>query len=172
MDLAQLANLGEFIGGGAVLVTLAYLAVQVRQGNANTRAGARQALIETWQRTMFALGQDRELLRIGGEGFVDFESLPDDEKSQFVFLMSQYIGNLYNGILLREQGLLDQKTLDTIGGLVASATLTKGGAVWWRSAPIPDEVRDYVKDYLARFGDGVPSTAEQFPYWVKRWDTA
>jgi hypothetical protein len=35
MDLTQLANLGEFIGGVAVLVTLVYLALQVRQ---NTRA--------------------------------------------------------------------------------------------------------------------------------------
>ncbi len=32
MDLTQLANLGEFIGGVAVLVTLVYLAAQVRQG--------------------------------------------------------------------------------------------------------------------------------------------
>jgi hypothetical protein len=31
MDLTQLANLGEFIGGVAVLVTLIYLATQVRQ---------------------------------------------------------------------------------------------------------------------------------------------
>ena len=33
MDLAQLANLGEFIGGVAVLVTLIYLAVQVRHNS-------------------------------------------------------------------------------------------------------------------------------------------
>ena len=31
MDLTQLANLGEFIGGVAVLVTLIYLAVQFGQ---------------------------------------------------------------------------------------------------------------------------------------------
>ena len=30
MDLTQLANVGEFIGGVAVLVTLIYLAVQLR----------------------------------------------------------------------------------------------------------------------------------------------
>ena len=35
MELAQLAQLGEFVGGIAVLVTLVYLAVQVRQ---NTNA--------------------------------------------------------------------------------------------------------------------------------------
>ena len=35
MTLTQLANIGEFVGGVAVLVTLVYLAVQVR---ANSRA--------------------------------------------------------------------------------------------------------------------------------------
>ena len=39
MDLTQLANLGEFIGGVAVLVTLVYLAVQVRQGEVAAQAG-------------------------------------------------------------------------------------------------------------------------------------
>lgn len=38
MDLTQLANLGEFVGGVAVLVTLVYLALQVRQGTQNTNA--------------------------------------------------------------------------------------------------------------------------------------
>ena len=37
MDLTQLANLGEFIGGVAVLVTLVYLARQVNQGNRLTK---------------------------------------------------------------------------------------------------------------------------------------
>ena len=40
MDLTQLANLGEFIGGVAVLVTLVYVAVQVRQGAVAQRAAA------------------------------------------------------------------------------------------------------------------------------------
>ena len=35
MDLTQLANLGEFIGGLAVLVTLVYLTFQIKQ---NTNA--------------------------------------------------------------------------------------------------------------------------------------
>ena len=37
MDFPQLANLGEFIGGVAVPVTLAYLAIQVRAGNTFAR---------------------------------------------------------------------------------------------------------------------------------------
>ena len=48
MDLAQLANLGEFIGGVAVLVTLVYLAVQVRQGNDLAEADSAYKVVNTW----------------------------------------------------------------------------------------------------------------------------
>ncbi len=144
--------------------------MQVRQTNANSRAAARQTLIDTWQRTMFSLGQDRELLRVGGEGFWDFEALSDADKSQFVFLMSQFLGNVYNGVLLHEEGLLDQKTLDYIGGLVASSTLTPGGAVWWRQFPVPPEVRAFVSDFLERRGNTVEPISEQFPFFVTRWE--
>ena len=48
MDLTQLANLGEFIGGVAVLVTLVYLAAQVRQSNELARADAIHNAVNTW----------------------------------------------------------------------------------------------------------------------------
>ncbi len=64
MDLTQLANLGEFIGGVAVLVTLVYLARQVRQG---TRA-AQQAAYNSDSRQLQDLGvavaQNKSFARI------------------------------------------------------------------------------------------------------------
>ena len=48
MDLTQLANLGEFIGGVAVLVTLIYLALQVRQTNLLAKADANQKSTTTF----------------------------------------------------------------------------------------------------------------------------
>ena len=45
MDLTQLADLGELIGGIAVLVTLIYLAAQVRQNTKSTRYLATQSLV-------------------------------------------------------------------------------------------------------------------------------
>ena len=44
MDLAQLANLGEFIGGIAVVATLIYLAVQLRENTRITSAQLRQEI--------------------------------------------------------------------------------------------------------------------------------
>ena len=49
MDLAQLANLGEFIGGIAVLVTLIYLALQVRQVKIANRSAAGDETARSWR---------------------------------------------------------------------------------------------------------------------------
>lgn len=170
MDIMQLGALGELVGGVAVLVTLFYLVLQVRQGNTNARAASRQTLIQNWSHYVFELSRDREAIRLGGRGVYDFERLSDEEKSQFVFTMNQWVANLYNGILLYQQGILDLPTLDYIGGFVASAVQCKGGAAWWESFPHPREVADYIDDYQRRHGDAVRPQTEVFPYWVKAWD--
>ena len=164
MDLTQLANLGEFIGGVAVLVTLVYLAVQVRQGNANTRASARQNLIENWSQIQFDLGHHPELLRILGEGFSNYQALPDSDQVQFDFLMSRYVSNVYNGVLLHRDGMLDRDTLDQIGRYIASVAVD--AKVWWERWPQPPEVEEYVKDYRRRHSGPIPKLRETFPHWV------
>ncbi len=61
MDLTQLANLGEFIGGVAVLVTLVYLAVQTRQARAAAEQTARFAAEEHLVANVSAYAQWRDL---------------------------------------------------------------------------------------------------------------
>ena len=47
MNLDDLGNIGDFLGAIAVLVTLVYLAIQVRQSSATTRAQTRQSLADS-----------------------------------------------------------------------------------------------------------------------------
>ncbi len=58
MDLTQLANLGEFIGGVAVLVTLIYLAVQMRQSNQIATADAVHNTVRTFSTYRQMLADD------------------------------------------------------------------------------------------------------------------
>jgi hypothetical protein len=44
MTLSDLGNLADFLGAIAVLVTLVYLAIQVRQNSATSRVQIRQTL--------------------------------------------------------------------------------------------------------------------------------
>ncbi len=58
MDLTQLANLGEFIGGVAVLVTLVYLSTQIKQSNRLTRAQVLQESARTSTELLASLSPD------------------------------------------------------------------------------------------------------------------
>lgn len=48
MTLADLASLGSFVSGIAVLISLAYLASQVRQGTKATRSQMHQSIVSGW----------------------------------------------------------------------------------------------------------------------------
>jgi len=60
MDLTQLANLGEFIGGVAVLATLVYLAIQVRQNTRSLQATRHQESLRMAQGLFAPFVENRE----------------------------------------------------------------------------------------------------------------
>ena len=87
MDLTQLADLGEFIGGIAVLVTLIYLAMQMRHGNEIARADAVYKAVTTWSvyRQMIT---DAELSAVVAKARAD-EALSPGERIQVWGLLAE-----------------------------------------------------------------------------------
>jgi hypothetical protein len=78
VTLDDLGNIGEFVGAVAVLVTLIYLAAQIRQNSATTRAQIRQALAEEQVRYINIRATDPFIRRVLGKMFARQE-LDDDE---------------------------------------------------------------------------------------------
>ena len=74
--LEDLGNLGDFIGGIGVAVTLVYLAIQVRSNTEQMRESSRlvglqahQSVGEKCTDVLFAVARDAELFRIWSDGF-------------------------------------------------------------------------------------------------------
>ncbi len=64
MTLADLGNLGEFVGGIGVVVTLIYLAIQIRQNSALIMAQTVQSAIDATQRVLLFRAEQGELRAI------------------------------------------------------------------------------------------------------------
>ena len=96
MDLTQLANLGEFIGGVAVLVTLIYLAVQVRSGAREQRAASMRESTREMASVLQAISLSGETAEIWRNGMNHFIELGPTERLRF----SGLIGHL---LRLQEQ---------------------------------------------------------------------
>jgi hypothetical protein len=165
MNWEAIGALGEIAGAIGVIVTLFYLTTQIRQNTKSMRASARQALIDTFYDYVWELGKDESLNDIVGRGLSDFESLSDGEKSRFGNLLLRWEGNLYNGILLREADLLDDRTLNEIGDRFVATIQTKGGSVWYRSTHRNPVVELHVAKRMRVVE--IPDLGSEMPYWIK-----
>jgi hypothetical protein len=80
------------------------------------------------------------------------------------------VGNLEKGLRLREAGLIDRETVDSVGGGVLLILRSPGGAKWWQSyrVAVPPTVIDYLDQRLADPSETPLSWDEIWPYWA-RW---
>ena len=78
MDIMELGAIGELVGGVAVIATLAYLAVQVRQGNEIARDNSAKLFNERLFELAGSVAVDRHLAEVwvrGGEGFAELDEV-------------------------------------------------------------------------------------------------
>ena len=64
MTIFELGALGEFVDSIAVVVTLVYLAIQIRHNTTSVRAATYQALVESYSEFSLLVGRDSETARI------------------------------------------------------------------------------------------------------------
>jgi hypothetical protein len=87
LNLQDLGNLGEFVGAIAVVVTLAYLALQIRQ---NTRAlghAEQRAILEDGNNWRANLIQDPKIAELYRKGLLDPDALDPIERLRFRMLL-------------------------------------------------------------------------------------
>ena len=91
LEVSQLlGNYGEFIGAIAIVVTLAYLAVQIRQTNRGMRVNAYYETANHITSTMIPIAASPELSRIWTLGVDGFEALSVEDRARFEMLMIVY----------------------------------------------------------------------------------
>ncbi len=149
MTLQDLGNLGEFVGAIAVVVTLAYLALQIRQ---NTRAlghAEQRAILEDGNNWRANLIQDPEIAELYRKGLLDPNALDPIEKLRFRMLLDALFVTWLYGF---RAGQLTGYAFDPhIRGTLARP----GGTQYWahQKANFDPEFVQYV-DSLAPKDDG------------------
>ena len=91
MNLEAGAALGEIIGAAAVVISVIYLAIQIRKQTEEARLAATRDLAFHSQENFQQLVQDAELLKIYRQGIADYDSLPEDERLR----LSLFFANMF-----------------------------------------------------------------------------
>ena len=83
MSLEDLGNIGELVAAIGVIISLIYLAVQIRQNSRWLRASLEQSITDSTNQTIQAAAASPQFSRVVLEGQERFEELTEDEQRQF-----------------------------------------------------------------------------------------
>jgi hypothetical protein len=131
MDITTLAAWGEFIGGIAVVVSLIYLASQIRQNSRQMRATTAFATSELSFQQSALLSQDPDLNRIYWDGLADRDSLSEADQRRFDPLITAVTEMNRHVLRAHRDGLVtDEVWADTIEGM-RFLSQQRGFQQWW-----------------------------------------
>ena len=137
MDLSTLASIGEFVGGFAVLTSLIYLIVNVRQNSRhlteNTAQLKRVEMRHTYeQHDRYRLAtMDREIAELLMKGLAD-ERLDLPDRVRFNNLMTMIIYSIQNNWDAVHHEVMEEEEWERSSPSLSGVFSTSGGRRWWR----------------------------------------
>ncbi len=131
LGLTQLANIGEFIGGIAVLVTLVYLAFQVRSNTNSERAETHRSFVEELNRAFLTPMQDLEKAALFRRGASSFRSLNGDEQMVVGAFWQSLFLLLQEAHILNRAGSIDDDLAKALEDFTVAFVQVPGVAEWW-----------------------------------------
>jgi hypothetical protein len=131
MDLNTLAQIGEFLGGLSVLLTLIYLAIQIRGNTKVVRSTGAQQTHDSMVELYRELAKDAELNRIFRVGTQDMTSLSEDEIGRVMAFWSATLYTVQNWLYQSDNGVLEETLVMTWLSGVASNFHAEGFKLYW-----------------------------------------
>ena len=152
MNLNDLANLGQIVGAVGVMVTLVYVALQIRQNTNAVRAATAQTVHEHFASWYHLLASDESLSQVVIDGLKDYGSLSEKDKARFVAMVMAFLSYSQNAFLKWRQGMLEPSLWLGWEQVIMNLTGSPGGRAFWkeRAYLFGEEFRRHVEDDLMK----------------------
>lgn len=151
MNWEAIGTIAEVIGAVSVVVTLGYLAYQIRQNTQQSRLSAIQA-INASNDSAFEPIYIPENTRIWTTGLANPGSLAPEERHVFDLLMARLIACFDSTTYQFEHGAVPRQLYDGYAAFFSSFVATPGGSAWYASNRelFSVETRNRLDDAAAR----------------------
>jgi hypothetical protein len=151
MSLSDLASLGSFVSGFAVLTSLIYLALQIRQTERNQQISIRHSRVSRTVELHLALA-DPAIAGAWLHGLGCPQDVTQTELSQFISVCRAHFFHFEDSFYQRDGGVLDDAAFETV---VAGARLlarSPGVRAAWRLARpnFGGRFRDFMDGVVAK----------------------
>lgn len=145
MNWEAIGAVGEILGAAAVIATLAYLSIQIRQSKVSTTSANVLSAIESFNPLNMTVGSDPDLASLVNRGVSDFDSLDEKERAQYSYIQRAYFNSFWNVFLQYKLGALSEEMWSLYAHQVAFLLSKPGPRAFRTSNRMYDEMFESVE---------------------------
>ncbi len=150
MPIDTLSNYAEVFGGAAVIVSLIYLAFQVRANTREQLHRLRYDLFEIQNSIFNNIVDGSETTRIFMKAAEDYAVLNDEERIRFGIMMVKMCHAFDLVMQMRKEGSIDQDTYESFEQFILGTMMTTGSRYWWNNMDFAKRVVPRVRTHIDR----------------------
>ena len=150
VKLKKIGVLAEIIGGIAILISLLFVGIQLKENTKATRAATATATIDTMTNWYVTLGTDEE----SSSGFWRFlanpETMSKEEQLSHIYVFHGLFLAFQNSYFLAQDGTLDIRIHESLNQVLIGVKDQPGFHLYWKSRKsiFFKEYQDYVDSIL------------------------
>ena len=149
MTLNELGSLGEFISGLAVVVTLIYLALQIRHNTRAVRSSMHQDMVGSTARIAQSVSDSPDVGRIVLKADEDYDNLTKEEFIRFEAYAERVFGNFESVFYSYRNSMIEQDLWESWeASYLADISRNAMRRFWHEDRPM--HLRDYM-DFIDQF---------------------
>jgi uncharacterized iron-regulated membrane protein len=129
--LEDLGNIGDFLGGIGVVITLAYLAFQIRKNTQSVRAAALDSISSSISDFMDKVAQDPALTKLWFDGLSGTVELSENDNRRFNLLLISLVRRWENAFHQSRAGILESQSWSGMADGLTFVFSSPGAQTWW-----------------------------------------
>jgi hypothetical protein len=149
VTLNELGNLGEFISGLAVVVTLVYLAIQIRHNTRVVRSSMHQNMIESTLRIAESVSDTNDVGRIVLHADQDYDELTEVERIRFDAYAERVFNNFESVFYSYRNSMIEEDLWESWESSYLADISRASMRRYWNEER-PQHLRDFM-DFIDQF---------------------
>lgn len=150
MSIQDYSAIAEIIGGLAVIISLLYLARQVRENSLQVKLGSAISLNHLINEAFDPIYNNDRNIRIWTAGISTPDSLSEEDKAVFSLFMARLVHVLLTAVMHDSHKILESDVARRYVGSLNSILVSPGGQEWLNNMggneQLPDDVRELLRD--------------------------
>jgi len=173
MSIQDWGAVGEMVGAIGVIVTLLYLATQIRQSTRQMRSEGHQGITDSYSVTLGQLLADDTLFETIVRGCQNWESITAFQQSQCHIFFHQHLMHFRVAFQLHDKGAIDDDVYRSIEDMHIRFMANPGNRIWWEmvgQSVVEEKLARMINQKLAGIEGTRRATTEAWAFFdPKNW---